>query len=204
MRGWRWMWIVLLALSLGAVVVQAADTGTISGLVVDREGEPVADATVTIAGDQLPSGRSVVSGANGLYQFEYLIPGEYTIQIEKAGIAADHGAPPWSKSAATRGRCRPRTDDSGSAHRHRHRAGRRCAVDGGELQLQERHAQQPAARPHLPRAVSADSRRRRQSQPDRTVGWRQPSGQHVPDRRRQHHEPPLRISQHRGERARYQ
>ena len=86
MRGWGWMWIVLLALSLGAVGVQAADTGTISGLVVDRDGEPVADATVTIAGDQLPSGRSVVSGANGLYQFEYVIPGEYTIQIEKAGM----------------------------------------------------------------------------------------------------------------------
>ena len=77
MRGWWWMTIVLLALSIGAVGVQAADTGTLSGLVVDRDGQPVADATVTIAGNQLPSGRSVVSGANGLYQFEYVIPGEY-------------------------------------------------------------------------------------------------------------------------------
>ena len=93
MRGWVWMWIVVLALSLGAVGVRAADTGTISGLVVDREGEPVVDATVTIAGKQLPSGRSVVSGANGLYQFEYVIPGEYTIQIEKAGL------PPITRAA---------------------------------------------------------------------------------------------------------
>jgi hypothetical protein len=66
--------------------VQAADTGTIFGLVVDRDGQPIADATATIAGNQLPSGRSVVTGANGLYQFEYLIPGEYTIQIDKAGV----------------------------------------------------------------------------------------------------------------------
>ena len=41
MRGSRdAMSIVLLALSLGAVAVQAADTGTISGLVVDREDSP--------------------------------------------------------------------------------------------------------------------------------------------------------------------
>jgi hypothetical protein len=86
MRGWGWMLIVLLALSPGAAAVHAADTGTISGLVVDSDAERVADATVTITGDRLPSGRSVVSGANGLYQFEYLIPGEYTIQISKAGV----------------------------------------------------------------------------------------------------------------------
>ena len=49
-------------------------------------GNRIADATATIAGNQLPSGRSVVTGANGLYQFEYLIPGEYTIQIDKAGV----------------------------------------------------------------------------------------------------------------------
>jgi hypothetical protein len=84
----RWLLVAVLALAFGRGVVQAADTGTISGLVVDREGQAIADATATIAGNQLPSGRSVVTGANGLYQFEYLIPGEYTIDIEKAGVGA--------------------------------------------------------------------------------------------------------------------
>src|SRR5262245_26217604 len=86
MRGWRWLIVGVLALTLVGVGAQAADTGTISGLVVDRDGQPVADATATITGDRLPAGRSVTTGANGLYQFEYLIPGEYTIQIEKAGV----------------------------------------------------------------------------------------------------------------------
>src|SRR5947207_1933976 len=79
--------VLLFALSTGAVAAHAADTATISGLVVDRDGQPVSDATVTIAGDRLPSARSVVTTANGQYQFEYLIPGEYTVQIAKAGEA---------------------------------------------------------------------------------------------------------------------
>ena len=83
----RWLMVVFFVLTLGRITTFAADTGTISGLVVDRDGQPVSDATATIAGDRLPSGRSVVTGANGLYLFEYLIPGEYTIQVEKAGIS---------------------------------------------------------------------------------------------------------------------
>src|SRR5262245_4121233 len=91
MRGWRWLIVGLLALTVGGVA-QAADTGSISGLVVDRDGQPVADATATITGDRLPSGRSVTTGASGLYQFEYLIPGEYTIQIAKAGVTGSRRA----------------------------------------------------------------------------------------------------------------
>src|SRR5215471_12145742 len=79
--------IVVLALILG-VPARAADTGTISGLVVNGDGQPVADATVTLTGERLPSGRSIVTGTSGQYQFEYLIPGEYSVQIEKAGVAA--------------------------------------------------------------------------------------------------------------------
>src|SRR5215475_5745277 len=84
----RWLIVALLALTLESVSAAAADTGSISGLVVDRDGQPVADATATITGDRLPSGRSVTTGTNGLYQFDYLIPGEYTVQIEKTGVTA--------------------------------------------------------------------------------------------------------------------
>ena len=67
---------------------KAADTGTISGAVFDRAGQPVADATVKISGAQYPIGRDVATGANGIYQFEYLLPGEYTVEVDKAGIGA--------------------------------------------------------------------------------------------------------------------
>ena len=84
----RCLWIFVLALILGRVSARAADTGTISGIVVDGSGQPIADATATLSGARLPSGRSVVTGTSGQYQFEYLIPGEYTIQIEKGGVSA--------------------------------------------------------------------------------------------------------------------
>ena len=34
----------------------------------------------------LPSGRTVQSGANGLYQFQYLTPGDYVVEIDVAGV----------------------------------------------------------------------------------------------------------------------
>jgi hypothetical protein len=64
----------------------AADTGTISGAIFDKGGQPIADATVKISGETLPAGRTVQSGANGLYQFQYLTPGDYVVEIDVAGV----------------------------------------------------------------------------------------------------------------------
>src|SRR6187549_3464460 len=64
----------------------AADTGTISGAAFDQTGAAVADATVKISGDLLPTGRTVQTGDNGLFQFQYLTPGEYLVEIEKVGV----------------------------------------------------------------------------------------------------------------------
>ncbi len=64
----------------------AADTGTISGAAFDQTGAPVADATVKISGDLLPTGRTVQTGDNGLFQFQYLTPGEYLVEIDKVGV----------------------------------------------------------------------------------------------------------------------
>src|SRR5262245_31382468 len=83
---WRLV-AVLLAFVLAAIPLHAADTGTISGLVVDRHGEPLAGLTVAIASDQLPTGRTSTTDANGLYQFEYLIPGEYRVRVDATGAA---------------------------------------------------------------------------------------------------------------------
>jgi hypothetical protein len=56
----------------------------------DQNGEPVAEATVRAAGASLPVGRTVLTGANGTFRFEYLLPGEYEISIESG--AAPEGA----------------------------------------------------------------------------------------------------------------
>ena len=60
----------------------AADIGTISGLVVDQSGMPVMDALVKVSGAALPAGRTVRTSINGSYRFDYLLPGEYLVQVE--------------------------------------------------------------------------------------------------------------------------
>jgi len=82
----RLLVIVFVLMTAVAGPARAADTGTISGAVVDRAGQPVADATVRISGPQYPIGRNVATGANGMYQFEYVLAGEYAVEIEKAGL----------------------------------------------------------------------------------------------------------------------
>ena len=82
------VWKVFIRAFLAAVGVIvpafafAADTGTVSGSVFDQNGEPVAEATVKASGASLPVGRTVLTGANGTFRFEYLLPGEYEISIE--------------------------------------------------------------------------------------------------------------------------
>ncbi len=84
--------LVFVLLLAFARSLRAADTGTVSGAVFDQNGEPVAEATITVAGSQLPAGRMVQTDANGLYQVQYLAPGEYAVAIEKPGIGSTRRA----------------------------------------------------------------------------------------------------------------
>jgi hypothetical protein len=87
MRGSLRQFPIALALVLAvAAVARAADTGTVSGSVFDRSGQPIADATVKISGDRLPGGRTVQTSGNGIFQFEYLPPGDYVVEVDTAGI----------------------------------------------------------------------------------------------------------------------
>ena len=69
-----------------AMTASAADTGSASGTVFDPNGQPVPDAVVKISGDRLPVGRSVTTDANGLFEFDYLPTGVYTVETDKAGV----------------------------------------------------------------------------------------------------------------------
>ncbi len=66
--------------------VQAApqeELGELKG-VVTAGGAPVAGVTVTVTG---PTGRTVITGADGAYTFVRLLPGEYEIRAAKFGYA---------------------------------------------------------------------------------------------------------------------
>ncbi|HET9012298.1 MAG TPA: carboxypeptidase-like regulatory domain-containing protein, partial [Gemmatimonadaceae bacterium] len=65
----------------------AADTGSVSGAVFSQTGAPVAGATVKISGAALPIGRETQTDANGVYRFDYLLPGEYAVEVVAEGVA---------------------------------------------------------------------------------------------------------------------
>lgn len=77
----------LLLTALTAIVVFGQDIttkGSISGNVVDVAGAVIPNAKVTISG---PTGdRVVMSDANGTFEAQNLIPGQYTVKAEQSGF----------------------------------------------------------------------------------------------------------------------
>lgn len=77
---------VLMLLVLITPSAKAQETGSISGVVFDQGGAIVADAQVKVSGDRLPGGRVTTTSQGGDYRFLLLLPGTYTVVVEKAGL----------------------------------------------------------------------------------------------------------------------
>jgi hypothetical protein len=84
----RLLFSIALLLCLAAPLVFAQTTGTMSGVVRNPEGGALPGVTVTIAGDQLPLGRTATTLSDGSFQFVGLIPGEYRLKAELPGLGA--------------------------------------------------------------------------------------------------------------------
>ena len=202
----RWLASVLAVLScLAPAIVRAADTGSISGVVFDQGGQLVEAATVRLTGEPLPGERVATTDANGAYRFPLLLPGAYTLEVTKQGSGTSKRAVTVQVDVDTQvdivlGLNLDETDRS-----ERGRSCRRPQDHRGQLQLRRAADQGAAAAADVCRAVPADSRCRREQQRDGGHGQRrrQPAGQHLPDRRRQHHQPRLRLPEHRGQRVRH-
>ena len=193
MRSFRGLAIALaIVLSMGGSLF-AADTGTVSGLVFDQGGQPLAGATVKIS-RRPPAGRP--HGANR-QQRRLQLPGAAPRAIHRRSHAdrRRHRHPRRDRRGRQghAGRSRARHGDQGRRPGQRRGADRRPQVHRGQFQLHRRDDRIAAARAHLRGPVPADSRRRRERLV-RARRRRQPPGQHVSDRRRQHHQPGLRVA----------
>jgi hypothetical protein len=82
----RLVFTLVFVLSVGAPSWAAAQAGSVSGIVFDGGGQAVASATVRITGDRMPAGRSVETQADGSYNFQLLLPGRYTVTVEKPDV----------------------------------------------------------------------------------------------------------------------
>src|SRR5216683_4386270 len=70
-----------------SVFMQGQSTyGSITGSVTDPSGAAIADAQVTLTNLGTAEKRTQPTGADGLYSFVNLIPGNYRIDVEKQGF----------------------------------------------------------------------------------------------------------------------
>jgi hypothetical protein len=84
-------WTLVLSLTLLALVVspslQGQSTyGSVAGAVTDPSGAAIADAQVTLTNVGTQEARKQPSGSEGLFQFVNVIPGQYRMDVEKAGF----------------------------------------------------------------------------------------------------------------------
>lgn len=79
---------VILSLSLAALALTAAaqNNATLQGTVTDPSGAAVPGATVTVLNQATGVSRQTQTTNTGFYQVAQLIPGEYTVTIEKSGF----------------------------------------------------------------------------------------------------------------------
>jgi hypothetical protein len=65
----------------GAASLAAQERGSVRGLVKDSDGNTLVGAKVTLAGSRIPQGRDFVTGKDGVFLFQAVPPGTYTVLI---------------------------------------------------------------------------------------------------------------------------
>src|SRR5437879_1391344 len=78
----------VLLLSCASQIVGQTSTGSIVGTVVDAQGLPIKDATVTLTNLGTNSSYGSSTGTNGGYQFESMDYGYYRVSVTRAGFKA--------------------------------------------------------------------------------------------------------------------
>jgi len=88
MRGnWKWVWLCLVVLTLcGSPAWAQTITGSVRGTVTDPSGAVVPGAHVTITNTGTGVTGHTVSDKSGLYNFEFLVIGEYTVTATANGF----------------------------------------------------------------------------------------------------------------------
>ena len=83
-------WFVLTAVSLfalaGLLFGQGQDRGVITGLVSDKTGSAIPQATVSVTNEAQGDKIALVTTSSGNYVTTPLIPGKYKVQVEKSGF----------------------------------------------------------------------------------------------------------------------
>jgi hypothetical protein len=80
------LWLLLLTIATAGAGLAAETTGSLSGLVKGAEGAGLGGVAVTVKGELLPAGRTVVTDKDGAFSFQRLLPGTYQLSAEVQGL----------------------------------------------------------------------------------------------------------------------
>jgi hypothetical protein len=84
----KFSFVLFLALALTSITfAQGRQTGSIHGMIVDEEGNPLPGATVTLSGPAVMGTKTYVSGETGRFRFPSLLPASgYEVRAEMPGF----------------------------------------------------------------------------------------------------------------------
>jgi len=82
----KWFAQLSLLLLLFSVSVFGQTLGDVSGSVTDPQGAPVAGSNVTIKNAATNAARATTTNNEGIYSFPALLPGTYSVKVDKAGF----------------------------------------------------------------------------------------------------------------------
>src|ERR1700678_1182210 len=77
--------IIFSVIAAGMSQAQTANTGAITGTILDQSGAVIPDADVAVTSESNASVRKVTTGNDGVYRVSLLPPGSYRIEATKDG-----------------------------------------------------------------------------------------------------------------------
>ena len=75
-----------LFLVFAAIVIGQTSRGTVTGLVTDSQKAAIPDASVDLTSSSTNVTRSTQTNESGLYRFDAVDPGKYTLQVKTTGF----------------------------------------------------------------------------------------------------------------------
>jgi len=82
----RSLFVAFACLALVVPLAFAQTTGSVSGVVRNKDGGPLPGVTVTIAGPLMPRGQTTTTLSDGSFKFQALLPGVYHVTAELPGM----------------------------------------------------------------------------------------------------------------------
>ena len=82
----RVLLIVAVLMAFATLALAQTSRGTVSGTVTDPNGAVIAGAEVTLTSDATKLNRTTTTNSEGLYRFEAVDPGTYSVKVNATGF----------------------------------------------------------------------------------------------------------------------